>query len=162
MGLKGIKLHPELQNFFIDSPESIRILKKAEELGLYVSIHTGISIGSPPPIHCSPEALKNAIKKVSGEKIIAAHMGGWGLWDDAEKYIAGSPVYMDISFIKGYLSKAQCKRMFERHGTEKILYGSDSPWEKQSDSLDFISGLGLSEEEIENITYKNALRILNI
>ena len=33
-GLKGIKLHPEYQQFYIDSKESIQILKKCEELDL--------------------------------------------------------------------------------------------------------------------------------
>lgn len=161
-GLKGIKIHPELQGLYIDSPESVRILKKAEELKLYVSIHTGISIGSKGPVHCTPERLKNVLKYVSGEYIIAAHMGGWGLWDDAEKYIAGTPMFMDISFIKGYMPKEQCMRMFEKHGTEKILYGSDSPWESQSDSLNLLEKLNLTKDEFENITYKNALRILKL
>ena len=60
-GRKGIKLHPEFQSFYIDSPESIRILKKCGELGLMVTFHAGEDIGYPPPVHASPEhALRAA------------------------------------------------------------------------------------------------------
>ena len=161
-GLRGVKLHPEFQNSFVDSSDVIKIIKKAEDLGLYVTIHTGTSIGCPPPLHCSPKMLRNVLRFVSGENIIAAHMGGWDLWEDVEKYIAGTPVLMDISFVRGYLPKAMCLRIMEKHGIDKILYGSDSPWESQSDSLIYIDELGLSGDEKDLIKYKNALRVLNL
>ena len=49
-GFKGIKLHPQFQQSYIDSPESIRIIKKCEQLGLLVMFHAGSDIGLPPPL----------------------------------------------------------------------------------------------------------------
>ena len=54
---KGIKLHPEYQQFYIDSKESIQILKKCEELDLITVLHSGKDIGIDPPVHCTPEGF---------------------------------------------------------------------------------------------------------
>ena len=51
-GLPGIKLHPEYQQFYITSKESIRLLKLCEKLELLVTLHTGGDVGIEPPIHC--------------------------------------------------------------------------------------------------------------
>ncbi len=159
-GFKGIKLHPEFQQTFVDSPEIIKILKKAEELELYTVFHAGHDIGLPPPVHSMPIHFKHALEYVSGKFIIAAHLGGWRTWDDTEKYLVGTPIYFDTAFIKDYISPIQAKRIIKNHGSKKILFGSDAPWENPKDTLDFILSLGLNQEELENITYKNAMKIL--
>ncbi len=161
-GFKGIKLHPEFQGYFVDSPEIIKILKKAESLGLYTVFHAGQDIGLPPPVHSTPQHFKNAMEYVSGKFIIAAHLGGWRMWDDVEKHLLGTPINFDTAFIKDYISPSQAKRIIKGHGSEKILFGSDGPWENPKDTLDFIFSLSLEQEEIENITYKNAKKALNL
>ena len=161
-GFKGIKLHPEFQGYFVDSPEIIKILKKAESLELYTVFHAGHDIGLPPPVHSTPLHFKNAMEYVSGNFIIAAHLGGWRMWDDVEKYLVGTPINFDTAFIKDYISPSQAKRIIKVHGSEKILFGSDGPWENPKDTLDFILSLGLEKDEIENITYKNAKKALNL
>ena len=158
----GIKLHPEFQGFFVDSPECIKILKKAEELKLYTVFHAGADIGLPPPVHSTPKHFKNTLEYVSGKYIIAAHLGGWRMWDDVEKYIVGTNMYFDTAFIKDYISPEQALRIIRNHNSEKILFGSDNPWENPKDTLDFLNSLGLSRNELDNITYINALKILNI
>lgn len=42
LGLKGIKLHPAAQEFAIDSPKAFEIYENAQELGLFLSFHTGL------------------------------------------------------------------------------------------------------------------------
>lgn len=159
-GFIGIKLHPEFQESYVDSPEIIKILKKAEELELYTVFHAGHDIGLPPPVHSMPIHFKHAMEHVSGKFIIAAHLGGWRVWDDVEKYLVGTPIYFDTAFIKDYISTEQAKRIIKNHGSEKILFGSDAPWENPKETLDFIMSLGLNKTEIDNITYKNSIKIL--
>lgn len=161
-GLLGIKLHPEYQNFYIDSPQSIRVLKKCEELDLITVLHTGNDIGIEPPVHCMPERLSHVLEYVSGSKLVAAHLGGWRAWDDAEKYLAGTPVYFDTSYTVDFIEKSQLLRIIRTHGSEKILCGSDSPWEKQGHSAALIRSLPLTESELDNIFYKNAKKLLKI
>ena len=145
---------------FVDSPEMIQILKKAEELDLYTVFHAGCDIGLPPPVHSAPIHFKNAMEYVSGKFIIAAHLGGWRMWDDVEKYLVGTPIHFDTAFIKDYISPDQARRIIKSHGSQNILFGSDAPWENPKNTLEFLLSLDLEREEIQDITYKNAQRIL--
>ncbi|MCD8390420.1 MAG: amidohydrolase family protein [Firmicutes bacterium] len=157
-GFIGIKMHPEFQHCYIDSKESMAVLKAAEREGLYVTLHAGADIGMPPPVHCTPKRLKNALSELKGDRIIAAHLGGWRQWDDVEEYLVGTPIYMDTAFIADYIDPAQCARIIKTHG--RILFGSDSPWEEPRYTLEFLMSLGLDGEIIEKIKHKNAEEIL--
>lgn len=161
-GLRGIKLHPEYQKFDIDSKESIRILQKCEELDLITVLHAGNDIGTPPPRHCMPFALKRALNYVKGDKIIAGHFGGYGAWDDVEKYLVGTPLYFDTAYTVDFIDRAQFIRIIKNHGSEKIVHATDSPWEKHGHAAAVINSLPLSDEEKNNIFYKNAKKLLKI
>ncbi|MBP0966742.1 MAG: amidohydrolase [Oscillospiraceae bacterium] len=159
-GFKGIKLHPQFQQSYIDSPESIRIIRKCEQLGLLVMFHAGADIGLPPPLYATPERIAHVLTETAGSHLIAAHLGGWDMWDDVERYLAGTPILMDTAFIWKFLAPEQCLRIIRTHGADKILFGSDSPWEDPADTLRYLQSLGLTAEELAKITYQNALRIL--
>lgn len=159
-GLKGIKLHPEYQQFYIDSPESLRLLRKCEELDLAVVLHAGKDHGVPPPVHCMPERLRHALEYVKGDKIIAAHMGGWDVWDEVEKHLVGTNICFDTAFVIDFIDREQFLRIIKNHGSKKILYGTDSPWEKQSRAAGYIKNLPLTDEEKDDILYKNAMKLL--
>ncbi len=159
-GFRGIKLHPQFQQSYIDSPESIRIIKKCEQLGLLVMFHAGSDIGLPPPLYATPERIAHVLTETDGSHMIAAHLGGWDMWDDVERYLVGTPILMDTAFIWKFLAPEQCLRMIRNHGADKILFGSDSPWEDPADTLRYLRSLGLTAEELDQITYQNALRIL--
>jgi hypothetical protein len=161
-GFKGIKLHPEFQKVHVDGPETIRILKKCEELGLYCVFHAGADIGIEPPVHGSPLQFSHVLQEVSGRYIILAHMGGWRMWDDVEQYLVGTPVYMDTAFSAQFLEPRQYRRIIKNHGAEKILFGSDSPWESPAETRNGLEALELTEAELEQIYSQNALRILGL
>ena len=159
-GFSGIKLHLQFQETDIDSPQVIRILKKCEALGMLAIFHAGDDIGLPPPIYATPEKISHVLAEMEGSHLIAAHLGGWNQWDDVEKYLVGTPIYMDTAFIRDFISPEQCKRIIRNHGADKILFGSDSPWEDPADTLQFIGSLGLTEAEMSLITHENAQRLL--
>ncbi len=161
-GLRGIKLHPEYQQCYIDSPESLRILKKCEELDLAVVLHAGNDVGVSPPRRCMPDRLAHALEYVSGDKIVAAHLGGWDAWDDVEKYLVGTPISLDTAYIADFIEPAQLLRIIQNHGSEKILHATDSPWEKQGKAAELIRSLPLAEADFNNIFYKNAKKLLKI
>lgn len=161
-GLKGIKLHPEYQQFYIDGKEALRIFKKCDELDLITVLHSGRDTGINPPVHCTPERIKNVLKYVKGDKIVAGHLGGWQMWDDVEKHLIGTPIYFDTAYILGFISDEQLLRIIKNHGSEKILHATDSPWEKQGEIAHHLSKLPLTKNELENIFYKNAKKLLKI
>lgn len=161
-GFKGIKIHPQYQNVFVDSAEVVRIVKKAEKLGLYTMFHAGVDIGIPNSELCNPIRLSKLLDEVSGKYLIAAHLGSFEMWDDVEKYLVGSQMLFDISYACSYIENDQFLRIIKNHGADKILYGSDSPWDSQSNPLKALEQLELTYEEFDMITHKNAMKILNI
>ena len=159
-GFKGIKLHLQFQQYDIDSPEVIRILQKAEQLGLIVVFHAGADIGLPPPVYTSPEKIRRALNYVDGSNLVAAHLGGWAQWDDVERYLVGTNINLDTAYIRLFIPPEQCLRIIRNHGADKILFGSDSPWEDPADTLKFLQSLNLTEQELALITHQNAQRLL--
>ena len=161
-GFLGIKLHPEFQSFYIDAPESLRILRAAERLGLLVMLHTGADVGVPPPVHCTPERLRGILDHVSGNNIIAAHMGGFDLWEAAERYLLDTPFYFDTAVVCDFLAPETAKRMILAHGTDKVLVASDSPWTSQGQSVAYIQEMNFSKEDEEKLLGGNARRLLGL
>lgn len=156
--IKGIKLHPAYQGMYFDDVAYLRLISYAQELDLYVLIHAGMDAGLPECDYASVSHIIPALDKVDQSKLILAHMGGYGEWNSVEKYIVGSDVYFDTSYSP--LPKEQFVRIIKKHGTDKILFGTDSPWTNQKTAVDTILSLGLSTAEINQILYGNASVIL--
>lgn len=125
-----------------------------------VVIHAGSDIGFSGPVRCTPKKIHNVLGEVSGKNIIAAHLGGFDMWDDVMKYLVGTPIYMDTAFLSLFIDKKMYRDIIKEHGSDKILFGSDNPWENPADTLQALKELKLSDEEYENITFKNAKRLL--
>ena len=69
-------------------------------------------------------------------------------------------MYFDTAVVSRYIDRETDKRIIDRHGADKILFGSDAPWEDPRDTYAFLTDAGLSSEEIELIKHKNAEKIL--
>lgn len=162
LGLKGIKLHPPYQRTYADDPSYMKIMDYASELGLIISIHAGIDIGLPEPVYSAPKRIAKAVREVRPQKLILAHMGGWKLWDEVEEYLEGESVYFDTSFTNGYMEEGQMLSIIRNHGTDKILFGTDSPWSGQAECLEAFRKLPLTEEEKEDILCNNAKKLLQM
>ena len=160
-GFPGIKLHPEFQDFYIDSRESIQLINKCRDLGLIVVIHAGVDYGIAPPVHCAPDRLRHALDYFQGDNVVAAHLGGFVQWDDVEKYLIDTPLIFDTAMISRYIDPALCSDIIRRHGTDKIVCGSDSPWEDQSANRKFLIKCGFTESEL-SISDKNAAKLLRL
>lgn len=162
MGIKGIKLHPDYQNVYIDDKRFLDIIYKASELDLAVLIHAGIDVGLPDAVRCSPDKAAKMIKEVQPEKLILAHYGGYGQWDMVEEYLVGEKVFFDTAFIVDRIQEEQFVRIVKNHGADKILFGSDCPWTSQKDSLEFIKNLSIDNNKKEQILGLNAKNLLGI
>lgn len=162
LGLPGIKLHPDYQKTFVDDPRMVRIIQYASELGLIVLLHAGLDIGLPDPIHCTPQRVVRILEQIEQPeaKIVLAHTGGYQLWDEVEEYLVGRSIMFDLSYSLGRISDGQLLRIIQNHGADRVLFGSDSPWDGQGVILERFRRLELSEEEAELILYKNAHKLL--
>lgn len=162
MGLKGIKLHPDYQRVFIDDIRYLRILDRAAEKGLIVSVHAGVDVGLPEVVHCTPKRVEHVLKEIEGGVLVMAHMGGCDCWDDVEKYLTGSRLYFDTGFSLGHMPDEQFVRICRKHGTDRILFATDSPWDGQKEFLARIRGMNMNEDEEKAILGENARRILGL
>ena len=160
-GFLGIKLHPEYQGANIISREMIDIINKCYELGMTVVLHTGVDLGIAPPVHCTPRDMRTALDYFDGSNVVAAHLGGFMMWDDVEQYLVGTNLIFDTSMLKSYIDKDQCARIIRRHGFDKIVCGSDSPWEDQKSHRQLLCECGFIQDEIEMMdnTAKKLLRL---
>jgi len=159
-GIKGIKLHPEYQNFYVDDKKMFPIYEALQASGLIVVFHAGKDPGPFTNDHALPKAFKSVAKQFPLLKIVAAHMGGWMMWDDVEQLLGAQRIYFDTSAVNGHLSPSMFMRLVASRGIDFILFGSDSPWFDQGASIRWIDALPLTDKEKEKVFYKNALRLL--
>ncbi len=162
LGLPGIKLHAEYQNFVVDEPKMLRIYDYAFSKGLIIMQHAGFDPAFKAPFRSSPKMFANVIKQLGGGTMIAAHLGGQSQWDDVENYIVGTNIYIDTSMGFERYPTDQFLRIVKNHGSDKILFGTDSPWSDGKKEHEILLSLPLSNTEKENILFRNAEKLLGL
>lgn len=178
LGLKGIKLHPVYQGVDIDDGRFVRILAKAGELGLTVVMHAGDDIGFPGEVRCSPEMIRRALQQAGPVKLICAHMGGWRNWERVVDCLADTSALIDTAFSLGnitplepgyytpeqltMLNKEDFCQLVRAFGSQRVVFGTDSPWADQTESVRQFMSLPLRDAEKENIMGGNARRLLGL
>ena len=159
-GLKGIKMHPYYQDYFLSEARLTPFYEALSETGLLLVVHCGYDIGFPDSRCADPAQVLSLHQRFSNLRLIATHFGGWQLWDEVEEMLIGREIYLEISFALQYLTKKQAVRMLNSHPADHILFGSDSPWADQSDYLNRLRSLELDTQLLAGILGKNALRLL--
>lgn len=162
LGLKGLKFHAEYQDFLVDDEHMIKIYDYALSKGLIVLHHGGCDPSFPPPYKSTPKQFARISRLLQGGIFIVAHMGGHRQWDQVEMDLAGSNVYLDTSSGFEFYSHDQFMRIVKIHGADKILFGSDSPWNIAKTEIDHIMTLPLSENDRDAILGGNAVKILGL
>ena len=97
-----------------------------------------------------------------GGIIVAAHLGGHQEWDDVERHLVGTNIYLDTSMGFEYYPREVFLRIARNHGVDKILFGSDSPWSDAKTEIEHLRAMPLSDGEKELILSGNARRLLAI
>jgi len=161
-GLKGIKLHPEYQQFRPDAPEMLRLYDYILGKGIVLLLHAGVDLGLPGQIRSNPKMFAGIARAMKGGVIVAAHLGGFRQWDDVERYLVGEDIYLDTSMGFGHYAQEQFLRIAQAHGTDKILFGSDAPWSDAGEEIRRIRALPWPQEDIDAVLYRNAQRVLAI
>ncbi len=162
MGLKGVKMHPEFQNFCFEDESLFPIWEACIENNIFVLTHTGKDVGFSAPHHTDPRRLKIFHECFKKLKLVLAHLGSWGMWDEVEEFIVGLPVYLDLAFTLKRITDEQLIRIIRRHGAERVLFGTDSPWCDQEKAVRHFRKLPLTEKEKDLILGLNAAQLLDI
>ena len=162
-GFLGIKIHPDYQETYIDDERYVRILECAKKNDLIVVAHAGVDNGYEGlPVRCTPERAKNLIRKVGHSKLVLAHLGANGMAEDVISVLCGEDVYFDTAYVLSRTDRDTFTRILAKHGEDRILFASDSPWSDMKRDIDLIRSFGLKKETEEKILSLNAKRLLGI
>lgn len=157
-GFKGIKIHPDMQRFQLDSPAGMDMFA-AIAGRLPVLVHTG----DPRYDFSGPHRMRRVLDAFPELVCICAHFGGWSEWDEAEEMLADCDnAYVDTSSSLYAMTPEKVRRLIRRYSPRRVLFGSDYPMWVPSSELDRVKELGLKDPELEMILGDNAERLLGI
>ena len=159
LGLKGVKLHPDFQQFALNEDKAFKLGEVINEGNIPVLIHCGDYRYN----YSNPEQLKPFLEKFPDMLVIGAHFAGWSVWAEATEKLAGTPnLYVDLSSSLYELSPQDAKKFIYKYGVDKVLWGTDYPmWEAESE-MELFHKIGLTPEEENMILYENSAKILGI
>lgn len=162
LGLRGIKLHSDFQDFCIDDERAFPIYEAAEGR-LPILFH----VGDKRSDRSSPERLLKVAKRFPGLTVIAAHLAGWSMWDRGTElfgdYIRENPkcrVYTDCSSTLYALPPEHAAELIRRFGTDRVMWGTDYPMWNAKQELERFAALPLDDRERRLILSENALKML--
>lgn len=158
LGLKGIKLHADFQQFQMDDEKMDSAYEVMASLDMPVLVHAGDYRYD----FSGPKKILNVIKKHPNLKLVAAHFGGYTEWDKAIEYLVGQNVYFDTSSTLWKLPIETADEMIKKHGIDKFFFGSDYPMWDHTEELNRFNKLKLTEKDKEFILYKNAKELLHL
>ncbi len=161
LGIKGVKLHPEYQSFFVDDEKMKPIYKKISQLGLITLFHAGHDYGFGEPYHCMPDNLLRALRWFDSP-VVAAHWGGSGCGREVIDKLCGMDVWFDLAFGYGTMPKAIAQKILDKHTPDRLLFASDVPWHRPMWEMRLLESLDVSDDDKQKIYYKNAARLLDI
>ena len=154
-GLKGIKLHPDFQKFYIDEDRAMKIYEMASGVCPII-----MHMGDWRTQYSKGEKLYRVLKKFPNLDVIAAHFGGFTEWDRAAAYLSMSNVFVDTSSSTFRLTPKQIRELIDIYGASKVIFGTDYPMWNAGDELKSLSEVEMSDEEREMILHGNLERLL--
>ncbi|MCD7958160.1 MAG: amidohydrolase family protein [Ruminococcus sp.] len=150
--LRGIKLHPDFQNFPIDDPAAYPMYEMIQESGLPILMHMGDSRSDLS----HPLRLAMILRQFPRLRIIAAHFGGWGCWKEAHEILKpDSRLRIDTSSSLPFLPSAKICALIHHFGAENCFFGVDYPMWNYSEELERFFSLSLSDQENRKILSEN-------
>ena len=155
-GIRGVKFHADYQGFNVDEARLFPLYEAIAGAGLIAFFHSGGSLNVTAPPRCTPDRLARVMGRVPELRIVAAHLGGWRMWDSVEQHLIGRPLWLDTSFCMDYMPPDRMMRMARAHGMDRVLFGTDSPWNSQGAELERIRSLPWTADELERLLCRNA------
>ena len=158
LGLKGLKIHPDFQRFDLDDPRMIPVYKSLVERDLMILIH----MGDARYDYSAPRRLASVLEQVPDLRVLAAHLGGHKVWDQAVQVLQGANLYLDECSSLAFLEPGKARDIILHFGTDRVLFGVDFPMWDHAEELDRFLALGLDEEANQNVLYNNFARLFRL
>ena len=170
LGLRGLKLAPAMQEFYPDDKLAYPVYARAQELGIPVLFHAGLSWEPGSRLkYGHPLRFEDAAADFPGLKMVLAHLA-WPWVVDAVALALKYPnIYLDTSalyfdnphdFLRYAMTQQVPLTVFERSLRNQVLFGSNNPRIEIKTMAKAIRSLGFSEECLDLIFRVNAETLL--
>ena len=159
LGLKGVKLHPDIQGYKTDDYRMLKIYEYCEKYSLPVLIHCGDSRYD----YSNPNRIAPILDIYDKLTVIGAHLGGYTVWEEAaHKLSKYRNFYVDTSSSLFALDKKTAEQIINIYDEDKVLFGTDYPMWNPKEELGRFLSLDLSEEKRRKILWDNGAKLLNL
>ena len=160
LGLKGVKIHPDIQRMDILCDRMFELCEIIEgRMPLF--LHMGDNRAEYR--YSEPEKLAKLLDRFPHLEVVAAHLGGYQAWDEAEKYLYGREnVWYDISSSLWAMSPEKAGYLIDRCGADRVMFGTDYPVMPIDPYVSMFMKIDLDEQTRQDIFYNNAKRFLKI
>ena len=159
LGLKGIKIHPDIQGVNIDDKRLMELYEAIEgKMPLY--LHMGDNREEYQ--FSATERLVKIKKRFPNLEVVAAHLGGYTAWKKIGLLTDFDKIWFDSSSALWVIDSVYAKSVIEALGYERVMFGTDYPVAYANEELERFMKVELDEKVRADILYNNAARFLNL
>jgi len=149
--MKGVKLLPPDGWYYANDIDLLSpVMEKAEEYNYPVMIH------STRVPRCMPSLIGELAENFPRNTIIIAHAGGH---DHVHETVIVLKKYENLYADSSLIWEIDIKRIVNKVGAHKLLYGSDAPYLSAGVALYKILDCEFNEKDLKLILHDNAVRI---
>lgn len=151
LGIKGIKFHPDFQKFDIDDDRLFPVFAHMGKKDMFMITHAGDNRYD----YSHPEKIARIAAMFPKLRIVAAHFGGWMMWETARRVLNAPNIYVDTSSTFGFGGVHPVREGLRAFDRKHIFFGCDFPmWDHEAE-LRNLAVLGLEDAFMEDILYNN-------
>ena len=79
-----------------------------------------------------------------------------------DRFMSAGYNYFDTAYVLRFVGEDNFKKILARHGADKILFATDSPWSDIKGDVEIIKSFSLGKDIEEKIFCENAKKLLGI
>jgi predicted TIM-barrel fold metal-dependent hydrolase len=169
LGLKGLKVHPQVQQFYPHEDRYRGLWEKCEEHSLPIVVHVGMTgLGACVPggsgiafDYGRPMLMDMVAARHPGLTVVMAHFGyPWHL-EVLASALHKTNVWVDLSGWRPRYIPDEIKRDARGRLSDRVVWGSDYPMLDPGRILEEIGDLELGQAE-DDVLRNNAARLLGV
>ncbi|MCW2529417.1 MAG: putative metal-dependent hydrolase of the TIM-barrel fold [Pseudonocardiales bacterium] len=163
-GIRGVKLHPLFQELSLGEPRVVDLVGALDDAGIVIITHVGAGGDAEANDRGAPKHVRALVDQYPNLKLIACHFGGYHRLDEAEDLLVGSNAILETSWppTLADVDKDRVRRIIERHGPDRVVFGSDWPMANPAAEMTAIRSLGLGDDIDAGILGGNIARVLGL
>jgi hypothetical protein len=171
----GLKLHSLVQRFDPLSPEAMTIYQFLAEKNLPLLMDSMslpgclavkpkladlFTLAQSMVVETAPGQIAAIAQKFPDLRIIAAHLGCLHGWERLAPLYDLDNVWFDLAYIHRLIEVDRVMEIIRRKGAGRIIYGSDAPYRRPKNALNWCLNLPLPDAEKRMILAGNLLDLL--